>query len=525
MRQGESLVVEKVGASLAHRRSLGRVTQLGRVGDPFVWDRGIDVLHRGVVERVMGVVKSGELRPIPRPTHSFEYTLGNFKRRLLRASPRFTAGTRLEFTSTYSGPKRAMYERHAVSLEYRPLERRDHRSGTFAKCEKTRKSPRVIIHDKPRRNIVLGQRLKLSEHRIFRAINKIFGYRAIMKGRTLEERGHALNVAWNCIPDAVGLLLDFSKYDVHHSTEALEFEHAIYCALFPGDEELRELLVHQLVTRAEGYCPDGKLRFTKRGMRTSGCMNTSLGNVLVVCAMLWSYMASLGIKYRLVNDGDDSVLIVSRRDVARIESTIQQWHLRLGFDLRIDGKADVLEEVVFCQSSPVFIADRWMMVRSPSKAVSNDLASTNIVDMPSARAHCAAVGTCGGFLSRGVPVMQAFYSAARRFGGHIDGARVARSTVYAGTGLFYQAKKADQTSPLCTPISDKTRVSFWLAFGITPAQQLSLEAAFDAEHTLGHIEDHRYPKYSQATDPSPESLHYVDDPLSALSYFLTNGSS
>jgi len=253
-------------------------------------------------------------------------------------------------------------------------------------------------------------------------------------------------------------------------------------------------------------------------------MNTSLGNVLVVCAMLWSFMAELGVQYRLVNDGDDSVLIVSRKDVARVEQSIQQWHLQLGFTLRIDGKATTLEEVVFCQSNPVCVNGKWMMVRNPLKAISNDYASTNIVDRPSAMAHCAAVGMCGGFLSRGVPIMQSFYAAGRRFGGTADPRKAASSHVYRGSGLFYQAKRADKESPLIGEISDATRVSFWLAFGVTPAQQLLVEAAFDAERTLGPIEDRRFSKFSPATDPSPDDLDYLDDPPSFLSIFL-HGSS
>lgn len=522
MRQGESLVVDRVGYALAPRRGFGRVTQLGRVDDPFVWDRGVDVLHRAVVERVMGVVVDGELLPIPRNTVSFERTLGPFKRKLLKICPRFIAGSREDFCSTFSGPKLVGYLAASDRLSLHPLERRDFRSTVFPKVEKTRKSPRAIIFSSRPVNIELGRRLKLSEHRIFSAVNKLFGYRAIMKGRTLEERARALEIARDCIPDAVFLMLDFSKYDVHHGTAALRYEHGIYNALFSGDPELAQLLVEQLVTRARGRCPDGVLSFVKRGMRTSGCMNTSLGNVLVVCAMLWSFMAEAGAPYRLVNDGDDSVLVVSRKHVAQVEGTIQQWHARLGFSLRIDGKADVLERVVFCQSSPVNLGTHWMMVRNPRKAVSQDLSSTNIVDRRSAMAHCAAVGTCGGFLSRGIPVLQSFYSAARRLGGDYDGAKTARSAVYSGSGLFYQAKRADQSSPLIVPISDQTRVSFWLAFGVTPAQQLALESSFDVEHTLGRIEDRRLPKFSVVSDLDPDSPDYIP-PLTTTTSFFLNG--
>lgn len=512
-------MVKSVGAAPAPRRHFGSVQPLGTVADVFYWEGDMNTLYRGAAERVMGVVKGGQLLPVPLPTHSIMTACAKFTRRFLRIMPTCAPGSRVDFVSTYSGPKQVGYEKSRRTLEVFPLQLRDHKQNMFPKCEKTDKSPRIIICDTRRRNIELGKFLKLNEHRFFSAMNRLFGYRVVMKGRTVEERARAIIAARDSITDPVFLMLDFSKYDVHHGTAALEYEHMIYNTVFRNDAELRELLRFQLVTRATGYCRDGVVKLVKRGMRTSGCMNTSLGNVVVVCAMLWSYMAEQGVAYRLINDGDDSVLCVSRRDVTRIEQTIQAWHLRLGFDLRIDGKADMPEGVRFCQSAPINLGGHWTMVRDPFRAISRDYTSTNIVDRVTAQAHCAAVGMCGGYLSRGVPVMQAFYECGRRLGSGRE-KRILRATrQLRGSGLYYHSKRADKAEKLIVPILDVTRCSFWLAFGVTPQEQLALEGALANVTQLGQIEDRRQTKYSTFDRP------ILAFPLNPFALILRHGET
>lgn len=165
------------------------------------------------------------------------------------------------------------------------------------------------------------------------------------------------------------------------------------------------------------------------------------------------------------NNGDDCVVICESRDEHKF-STVSQWFRDLGFRLTFEKSAYELEHVVFCQQQPVFTDSGYRMVRDPRTATSKDVVSrlswATEIEFNRWR---NAIGTCGLELTRGVPFWESFY-------GKIWAPATHESSINEvnDSGMGYMAKGVKACR-----ISSRSRYSFWLAFGITPDQQVALE--------------------------------------------------
>ena len=58
-------------------------------------------------------------------------------------------------------------------------------------------------------------------------------------------------------------------------------------------------------------------------------------------------MESLNIRYRVVNDGDDAVLFISRSDLDKLES-LDIWFKTYGYNMTTEEPVEVFEELEFC---------------------------------------------------------------------------------------------------------------------------------------------------------------------------------
>jgi len=469
-------------APLLKPRLMGRVDTYGTVDAIGIHDRDAATLHRGLVERLFGVVRDGVLHPVPRPRVNIAECLRSFKRQVVAYVGPTSCESRQSFCDTYTGRRKTIYTAAAFSLEGKPVERRDAHSKDFVKCEKTNftlkddPAPRVIRPRNPRYNVEVGRRLKFIEHKVYSAIGRVFGETTVCKGLSPSRRARLLQLKWASCNDPVAVGLDMSRFDQHVDIDWLRWEHSLYNAIF-RDQELAELLSWQLVNRGKCFCPDGLVRYVKRGTRGSGDMNTALGNCTIMCAMIWRLGHERGIKIHLANDGDDCAVIIERRDLHAFMMNIREWFLGFGFTAKVDYVTDVFERIEFCQSQPVYVDGVPAMVRNLCKALSGDTHSTKIRDERTARIHLGAMGVCGGVQSIGVPVMQEYYAALRRDGDVARAERVIRNDVEFGSYGF--ARNAILEDPWLVvhegPISAETRVSFWRAFGVTPDQQVMIE--------------------------------------------------
>lgn len=400
--------------------------------------------------------------------------LNEFRRRVLVCLPPVTGPDTLdEYPLRYTSRKRVIYQNAVDSLKILPAERKDSYMKTFLKAEKinfTAKpdpAPRVIQPRTPRYNASVGRYLKPMEKPLYYAVRDVFGTTTICKGLNAAQRGRLLHKKWKKFKRPVAIGLDASRFDQHVSDQMLRWEHGFYNKVYESDE-LQKLLEWQVVNKGFGRTEDGTVNYTVQGCRMSGDMNTALGNCLIMCALIWTYMREIGVrKYELMNDGDDCILIVERRQVVKLDG-LSVWFKDFGFNMEREPNVEVIEQVDFCQCRPVRDGDSYIMVRNLEVAVSKDLitfkALSNERDYNYLR---AAIADCGMSLCRGLPIMEAFYEALGR---GVVRRRWKPATLE--TGMQYMAHGMDRANCKITP---EGRCSFYYAFGITPDEQEAIE--------------------------------------------------
>jgi hypothetical protein len=248
----------------------------------------------------------------------------------------------------------------------------------------------------------------------------------------------------------------------------------VYLNIHGNDPFLMKLLSWQLKVEGRIRQEDGTVYYTRPGMRCSGDMNTSVGNVILVCMLLYFIIKS-DPDYRgaieIADDGDDAVIISEEHLIDRLIGILPGMFLRAGFTLRVDGTASLFERIGFCQSSPVFDGEIWVMVRDPYKSCVKDAAT--IIDITSqSKSWAAAIAQCGIAMTGGIPVLQDYYSCLARYA---DGAKPMKTIPQMESGFFRLAKMMSRSYK---PVTDAARMSFYLAFGIDPAEQQALEGYY-----------------------------------------------
>lgn len=407
-----------------------------------------------------------------------------FGAELARKCRNVTPFTLEEVVDTYRGRKRTIYEQALQSLRHFGLKREHAVSMSFVKVEKgnTAKAPRCIQPRKPEYNLCLGKYIKAIEHRVYRAIAKIFGDGpTVMKGYTVQEVARILWGKWKSFADPVAVGLDATKFDMHVSPEMLRWEHSIYLDIFRHKPELRKLLNWQLHNRGRGYCYDGKLKYKVKGKRFSGDMNTALGNCIIMCALVYAYALERGICVKLANNGDDCVVFMERRDLAAFSQGLSEWFLLRGFRMTVEEPVFDFARIEFCQMHPIRTVNGLVMVRNPAAALVKDTMTTIDVTNPRAlRKWMYAVGECGLALASGVPIMQAFYEFYIRNGVKSE---IHNDPTFAHSGMRMMRGDLESKSSV---ITDDARLDVFVAWGITPDEQRALEDQYlNAEMGIG----------------------------------------
>lgn len=438
-------------------------------------------LRRGLMERVYYVERNGALAACPQPKEGvFKELFKKVGWKLVRLTGQHSPIGRQDLPALYQGRKRTIYQAAADSLEQIPLLYRDSKLKTFVKFEKLNFSkkpdpaPRVIQPRAPRYNVELGKYLKPFEHKAYRALDKMWGGPTVMKGYTVGEIGNIIKDAWSEFRKPVAIGFDMSRFDQHVSVDALKFEHRYYLSCFAQAGELRDLLRLQLLNEGVGYAKDGWISYKVDGKRMSGDMNTALGNCILACCITKYITDSLGIKARLINNGDDCVLLTETKHCRAVEDSLTKGWLDFGFTCIAEPAVYEIEKIEFCQMKPILIGDGYVMVRNPRVSLSKDCHSTVPFDsIQLAREWAYSVGEGGLALAQGVPVVQEFYMALRRNGRQHTSKR--KRALFLGD--YYQ-KWVDKHRGGYSEVSEDTRHSFHIAFGISPDQQIALESEY-----------------------------------------------
>jgi len=484
--------VESVGHKVVALKCFGyqkpRVRKLVNfhpVGGSEAWgvhNNSFPNLERALIERVLTVNLGGRQALPPQPQKGFVRSeMEPFTRRLLHAVRRVPAMSTEEFVDTYTGAKRKMYSQVAEGLLVKPLRRQDAYIQPFIKDEKTnltRKDdpcPRIIQPRSARFNVEIGKHLKPMEKPIFRGIAAIFGSTTVMKGYNAHDRGRILKTKWDRFNKPFAIMLDASRFDQHCSRDIIAWEHHVEERIALESRDLRKLNRMRQPNKCFIRTNDGGYKYTLNGVRMSGDMDTAMANCMTMCAMTYSFMASIGIcKYEYANDGDDGVLIVEGGDSSRVLDTFKAYFLKFGFTMKLEGTTTVLEEIEFCQAHPVWDGEGYRLVRDPRVCLGKDSLSlkgkTDVLVMSELR---SSIGWCGLSLAGDMPIFNEFY--------HSMISHSERALEY-DTGMKFLSKGM---TPKFSQPSDETRVSFYKAFDITPDAQLAIEA--DIRQTLCDI--------------------------------------
>lgn len=476
-----------VGTLCAYRNGQASKTRKFVVANGFgqdhnlgVYNNNVDTVERAFVERYF-LCKEGEtFRPaLPvGPTEFHKSGLRMFRTELLNVVERIPRASRQQVVDAYTGRKHTVYSKALESLARDPLTQRDARLTSFVKFEKQDigKAPRVINPRSPRYNLELARYLKFAEKKVFTAINEVFGARTpmtVVKGVNADVAAQVVRAKWDCfrVPVAVGL--DASKFDMHVSVEALKFEHSVYMGMFDGDKRLKELLSWQLRNTGRAYVADGHVDFDMAGTRSSGDINTSLGNCVIMCALVHAYARKREVTIELCNNGDDCVVIMESADLQRFLTGLDGWFRRKGFAMVAEEPVYEFEEIEFCQTHPVHLSTGYRMIRNHNTVLQKD--PMCLVSMPNNAAYqkwCAAVGQCGEMLNKGVPVQHNFARVFSRNGTTTSAAHMEH--VFSGR---YVLRAAEGCSDAV--VDARARVSYYYAFGVRPDEQMSAEAVLD----------------------------------------------
>jgi hypothetical protein len=440
----------------------------------------IDAAYTAIVERVL-LVKDETCDGMKRPplpiTDHFTKTLDYIVRHFKRTAPFCNPLTHRAYALSFQAPKQQLYLKACDSLDLLSLRRKDFNVKVFLKYEKNDVSkkivvPRVISPRGPRAAVSLGRYIKPIEHRIYEEIYELYVHSVVMKCKNELQRAVVLKEHWDHFNEPVAIGFDATRFDAHVHKEALNFEHDIYKTFYPTSRKLGEMLKWQIVNKCYANLPNGVVSYVTTS-RMSGDVNTSLGNVLIACSMVHALLRDLSISGRLVNDGDDCVLIVERRDYRRFIATAGQWFLDMGFTMIFEDPVYEFEKIEFCQCQPINVGGEYLMVRNPRKSIPKDAVSLVPLSNRTTTARwLAAVGLGGLHKTGGVPILQSFYSM------YVRAANGASPLKHTGQGDYigrYGVKLERKTST----VTDDTRYSFWLAFGISPEEQLAIEGFYD----------------------------------------------
>lgn len=475
-----------------------------------VHNSSLDNLVRGVTDRVFTVDYkdgSGPQTPIRPSFLGFMKSVEPAHRYLRRNKVALRRWTEDKFISSYDTAQlRSRYDQARASLKVKPLTRADARVKTFVKAEKVNftakadPAPRIISPRDPRYNLTLGRYIKPIEGYLYKMLNDMCGGRTVMKGLNSIDTASAIRQAWDEFEDPVAVGLDAKRFDQHTHTAALTFERLVYLLFFHGveREELAELLSWQKESECRGYTPEGFVKFVMK-IRASGDMNTGLGTCLIACSLLYSYLQSRDINWRLINNGDDCLIIVNRRDLRHLDGLFK-YCKRAGYWMEIEEPVDDFEKIVFCQCQPVETGAGWRMVRQFPHSLGKDLVS--VLPLTTKRAWgkwATDVGNCGVALNAGVPILQAYYSNIRRQG---DGS-FGDHPYLARSGLHYQSRGMSREEAV---ITEGARFSFWKAFGVSPYEQMAIEADLNG-HPI-NLEPGRMGKYKIDTLQERKHTYY-----------------
>lgn len=155
---------------------------------------------------------------------------------------------------------------------------------------------------------------------------------------------------------------DHKTFDAHVTVEMLKLVHTYVSACYPKATELPRLMKCQLKNRCVSRNGD---KYTVKGTRMSGDVDTSFGNSLINLAILYELLKQLGLKGEMIVNGDDFVLYTNDPiNVAEAKSILATMNMETDMQ-----ESQLIDEMVefCCQKLVVSASGNRTLVRDPTK--------------------------------------------------------------------------------------------------------------------------------------------------------------
>jgi len=453
-------------------------------GAPGTWVPGV---HASCSHNEYAALALRAFTPLPNPLDApLGMPVVNLFRDVARLSRRYggVKWSDLETALSYQGSLRRRYLEAERSLRVSgPLVNSDTFLRAFLKAEKLKPTgvarPRLIFPRSPRYNLRLASWLKPFEHWLwgYLTARRLFGgsnTRVVAKGLSPRARANLVVRKFNQFRDCVVVEVDGKAFEAHVNREQVGREHDVYLAAYGGDKDLARVLSCQLTLTGRTV---GGVKFTRPGCRASGDFNTGMGNTLIMLVVVVAVLKQIvGVEHDLLVDGDNALVFLPKCYLDLVSRDFADLCLRYsGHEVTLEKPVSVLEQIRFGQSAPIRLGHGlgWTMVREPAKVLSGMGASH--IHLQSAKFGARwlhGVARCELSLARGVPVLQA---AALKLLTTTDSRRQVSSDTYRDYfvvgGWLAQEKDA-------IPVSQEARSSYYLAFGVTPDEQMLVERSF-----------------------------------------------
>lgn len=407
-------------------------------------------------------------------------------RRLQRFCARYDQGQWSHFDTamSYTGALRRRYLEAARSLADDGLSGfKDYYLRPFLKAEKNRvpskmAKPRLIYPRSPRFNLELASRLKPFEHWLWGRLNgKVFGCgdgsRLVAKGLSPRQRANLIVRKFSAIRDCVCFEIDGKAFEAHVGPSQLAEERRTYLGAFRGDSRLVWLLDAQ--RELKGNLNGAK--FSRLGCRASGDFNTGLGNSLIFLVECVSALRAVGVHFDLLVDGDNALLFVSASDLPAVLSDFASLvESSSGHEVVLERPTSVIEEIRFGGSAPIHVwGTGWTMVREWHRVLSSALSSHIYLREPVfAKRWMSGVAQCELSLALGVPILQEWAVNTIQALGPVKAIKDDFLRDYNYLGGFRAGLDAR------VQVAMETRISFYRAFGVEPADQILMEEALSS---------------------------------------------
>jgi hypothetical protein len=454
----------------------------------------------------MDAVCSRVLTPVPHPTPEGLVELRSAAEYIATLLPHVTPNPFGVMPLLYRGAKRARYlaaelyvQTHAWSEKWASI-------TAFVKFEKVVAKllaiPRIIQFRDPRYCVDIARFLKPLERYLYDLVGQGASHNAefyvpptrlMGKGLNSLERASLLKTKMNKFKRPFVLSIDMKRFDQHCVAELLALEHLVYLICLPNPW-FAFLLTQQMTNRCRTRLG---LKYVTFGKRMSGDMNTALGNCLIMLIMICAAMRRRFGDYEVMIDGDDTLIIVEEEFAENMIRELPAIFLNYGHEVKLENRTSCFNEVVWCQSSPIYTVYGDKFVRNPFKCMANDLTGPKWNTQPAGRLRLlATIGVCEAILHRGVPVLEEYAKAICRAS---RGVKTFVKHDYLFTPLALRTRREFRSLESRTlfmtkaetafahlsrlkfqPISTRSREEFAVAFHVSIERQIQMENYFKA---------------------------------------------